>query len=52
MGSALYDLDLISDLAVGTLTLKSCSGYFSETVRGRRLILGRDIGWGCRYAAS
>ena len=24
----------------------------SETIRCRKLILGRDIGWGCRYAMS
>ena len=27
-------------------------GCISETVRCRKLILGRDIGWGCRCAKS
>ena len=27
-------------------------GCISETIRGRKLILGRDIGWGCRCATS
>ena len=37
------DLDLTFDLVV-TLPIKSCPGYISETVRCRKLILGRDIG--------
>ena len=37
------DLDLTFDLAVVTLTFKSYPGYISETVRCRKLILGRDI---------
>ena len=38
------DLDLTFDIAVVTLTYKSCPGYISESVRCRKLILGRDIG--------
>ena len=45
------DLDLAFDLVV-TLTYKSCLVYILETVRCRKLILGRDIGWGCRCAKS
>ena len=37
------DLDLTFDLAVVALTYKILSGYISETVRCRKLILGRDI---------
>ena len=44
-----YDLDFV--LAV-TLTLKSCFGYNSVTVRCRKVIFVRDIGWGCRCATS
>ena len=29
-----------------------CPACISETVRCRKLILGRDIGWGCRCATS
>ena len=29
-----------------------CPGCISETVRCRKFILGRDIGWGCRCATS
>ena len=29
-----------------------CPGCISETVRCRKLILGRDIGWGCSCATS
>ena len=29
-----------------------CPGCISETVRYRKFILGRDIGWGCRCATS
>ena len=39
------DLDLTFDLAVMTLTFKSCLDYMSETVRCRKLILGKDICW-------
>ena len=39
------DLELTFDLAVVTLTYKSYPGYILETVRWRKLILGRDIGW-------
>ena len=38
------DLDVTFDLAVVTLTSKILSGYIFETVRCRKLILGRDIG--------
>ena len=31
---------------------KVCPGCISETVRCRKLIRGRDIGWGCRCATS
>ena len=37
---------------VGGRQEKVCLGCISETVRCRKLILGRDIGWGCRFAAS
>ena len=38
-------LDLTFDLAVVTLIYKMLSGlYISETVRCRKLVLGRDIG--------
>ena len=40
------DLDLTFDLAVVTLTYKSFPGYISETARCRKLVLGRNIGWG------
>ena len=29
-----------------------CPGCISETVRCWKLILGREIGWGCRCAMS
>ena len=38
------DQDLTFDLAVVTLTYKSCPDYISENGRCRKLILGRDIG--------
>ena len=38
------DLDLTFDLAVVTLSLKILSGLYLETIRYRKLILGRDIG--------
>ena len=28
----------------------ACPAYISETLRCRKLKLGRDIGWGCKYA--
>ena len=34
----------------GDLYLKSFLGYILGTIRCRKLILGRNIGWGCRYA--
>ena len=37
------DLDLTFDLAIVTLTIKTCPGYISETIRCRNLMLGRDI---------
>ena len=30
----------------------SCLAYILATVQCRKLILGRDIGWGCRCATS
>ena len=39
------DLDLTFDMTVVTLTFETTLGYISETVRCRKLILGRDIGW-------
>ena len=38
------NLDLTFDLAVVTLTYKSCPGYISKIVRCWKLILGMDIG--------
>ena len=38
------DLDLTFDLAEVTLTYKILSGLYLDTVRCRKLILGRDIG--------
>ena len=35
---------------VGGRREKVCPGYISETVRCRKLILGGNIGWGCRCA--
>ena len=40
------DLDLTFDRAVVTLTCKILSGLYLGTVRCRKLIFGRDIGWG------
>ena len=37
------DLDLTFDLAVVTLTFKFCPGNISETIKCRKLIVGRDI---------
>ena len=37
---------------VGGWREKVCPGCISETVRCRKLIIGRDIGWGCRCATS
>ena len=36
----------------GVWQLKVCRGCISETIRCRKLILGRDIGWGCRCVTS
>ena len=41
-----YDFDLTLDLAIVTLTLNICLGYTLDTVRFRKLILGRDISKG------
>ena len=49
---SLCDLDLTFDLAVVTLTFKSCPGYISETIRCKKLSLSRNIGWDCRCATS
>ena len=38
------DLDLTFDLTV--LTLTYCPGYILESVRYRKLMLGRYISWG------
>ena len=38
--------------AVGQVVGKVCPGCISQTVRCRKLILGRDISWGCRFAMS
>ena len=46
------DLDLTFDLAVVTLSHKSCLGYIWETVRCRMLTLDRDIDGGCRCLTS
>ena len=37
---------------VGGRWEKICPACISETVSCRKLILGRDIGWGCRCATS
>ena len=39
------DLGLTLDLDVVTLNFEILSGYFSENVRCKNLICGRDIGW-------
>ena len=44
MCKVICDLDLTFDLAVVTLTYKILSRLTSETVRCRKLLLGRDIG--------
>ena len=36
----------------GRVAGKACPGCISEVVRCRKLILGKDIGWGCRCATS
>ena len=36
----------------GWLREKVCTGCISETIRCRKCILGRDIGWGCRCVMS
>ena len=46
------DFDLTFDLDIVTLTNKIYLGYISATIRCRKLILGRDIGYGCRCATS
>ena len=38
-----YDLDLSFDLAIVTLSLKILSRLCLETVKCRKLILGRDV---------
>ena len=38
------DLSFTFDLAVVTLTYKILSGLYLETIRYRKLILGRDFG--------
>ena len=43
------NLDLIFDFVKESLTSKCFPVYISETVRCRKFIFGRDIGWGCRY---
>ena len=43
MQTSWCDLDLTLDLAIVTLTYKSCPDYISETVRCRKLILNRAI---------
>ena len=40
------DLDLTFDLARVTLTYKILSGLYLGNIRCRKLIHGRDIGWG------
>ena len=41
------DVELTFDLAVVTLTYEILSRlYHRKTVRCRKLLLGRDIGWG------
>ena len=40
------DLDLTFDLAVVTLTYKILSRLYIGTVRCRKFVLYRDIGWG------
>ena len=43
---------MVSRWAGGWSKGKVCPDCFSETIRCRKLILGRDIGWGCRCAMS
>ena len=38
------DLDLTFDLVIVTMSLKSYLGHFLDSMRCRRLTLGRDIG--------
>ena len=38
------ELSLTFDLVTVTMSLNSCQGHFLDSVRCRRLILGRDIG--------
>ena len=47
------DLDLTFVLAIVNLTYNTWSGlYLGNRKRCRKLILVRDIGWGCRCAMS
>ena len=41
---------MVTDWAGGKENV--CPGCISETIRCRKLIFGRDIGWGCRCALS
>ena len=45
------DFDLTFDVAVVTLAFKFFPGNISETVNCRKLIVGRDIAWGCWCAS-
>ena len=42
----LCDIDLTFDISVVTLTFKSFLGYILKTVMYRKLMHGREIGWG------
>ena len=44
----LYQGHMIKNNLLSCTLGKVCPGYISETVRCRKLILGRDIGRGCR----
>ena len=35
-----------------SLSFKILSGLYLRNVKNRKLIFGRDIGWGCSYATS
>ena len=52
MATSWFNLDLTFDLAIVTLSLKIFSRFISETIRFRKFILGRDIGWECKCAMS
>ena len=43
---------MVSGWLGGRAAEKVCPGCILETIRYRKLILGRDIGWGCRCAVS